>query len=211
MGRDGKSFKKGYIPLKSSTEYRTSKLDLARNIKVFDKLWKRGLLPKDFKQHYFLTWLAYSNGNASKLSKALGLHRNTIIWVFKNLKINKTYKFRILWRNHQMKSLKQSFHKQFNSFFKKMGGKPSFKPLENKNLVALWLMKMPPKAVKAHFVLWALRSGFTRKQVSQKLDISERSMHRIRFNGAQKSSKMGQWLAPLKPTVKDWYPNRKVT
>ncbi len=42
-------------------------------LRVLASLWKRGLLPGDLKPHFYMTWLAYENGNISRLSRTPGL------------------------------------------------------------------------------------------------------------------------------------------
>ena len=56
-----------------------SKRNHILGLKVLGSLWKRRLLPRDLENHYLMTWLAYVNGNITKLSKTLGWHRNTLV------------------------------------------------------------------------------------------------------------------------------------
>ncbi len=184
-----------------------SKCNHILGLKVLGSLWKRGLFPSDLENHFLMTWLAYENGNASRLSKTLGLHRNTLIFQFRE-KANSpsTIKLRKLWFKICSLSGKKSFSQKVFEFYFRAFTKPPLKKFENEGLVNLWLMGFPRKVVRLHFILWLFKRGRSLKEVSRILRLNPRSIHRFRLQATQPGSPVAKWLKPLKPTKKDWYP-----
>ncbi len=178
-------------------------------LKALASLWKRGFSPKDLENHFLMTWLAYENGNVSRLSKTLGLHRNTLVLNFRDkAKSPSTIKLRNLWLKILFSSGKKSFsHKVFEFYFRAFT-KPPLKKFKNEGLVNLWLMGFPRKVVRLHFILWLFRRGRRLREVSRILRLNPRSIHRFRLQATQPGSPVAKWLGPLKPTHKDWYPKR---
>jgi hypothetical protein len=202
----GYSKHRRFTPGKSAP-IRPSKRELAVGLQSLNGLWKKGLLPKDLKRHFLLTWFAFANGNISRQSGMMGFDRNQLINVFGLEKLGrKTYRLRKNWQNIRTRNPAEPFDKSFFRFYCRLGIKPMFSHLENKNIAKLWLMGFPFKALKPHYVLWAFREGMTREQVSEKLGRSQRSIHRVRYSNIQEGSLGQTWLYPLKPNLKEWYP-----
>src|SRR6185295_2199003 len=110
-----------------------------QGLSTLNRLWKRGLFPKDLERHYFLHWFVVYNGNIIKTAKALQIHRNTIQGYFLDLGYsNKSVKLRHQWRALNEKSKNSSFEKKFYSFYQQFSKKPRFSSEENAGLVGLW-------------------------------------------------------------------------
>jgi len=63
--------------------FKKSKKAMNQGLKILGQLWARGLKPWDLRLHFFLTWLARENGNVFRLAKTIGMHRNSVIVIFK--------------------------------------------------------------------------------------------------------------------------------
>ena len=188
----------------------SSRLNLIRGLKALDLLWKRGLLPWDLENHFLMTWLAYENGNVQRLSNTIGLHRNTLIFNFKEkIKKQSTFKLRTVWRKIQKKQAKRPFADHLFAFYHKVINRPRFTKTESEKLKNLWLMGIPRKVVLAHFISWSFRHGFNFEEVSKNLGTSGRSVHRYRIYATQKGSQALKWLGPMKAKKTDWFPTWK--
>src|SRR5260221_14478777 len=76
----------------------STKRNLVLGLATLASVWRRGLLPKDLENHFLMTWLAYENGNVARLSKTMGLHRNTLVIKYGNRSKNgSTINLRKLW------------------------------------------------------------------------------------------------------------------
>ena len=185
----------------------SSKRNLVRGLATLGILWKRGLLPKDLNSHFYITWLAFENGNATRLAKVLNLHRNSLIFIFKNkLRKPSTYKLRKMWLKIGSSFKNKTFSDKVRIFHKKTIGNPRIFAKENRGLVNLWLMGMPRKVVLAHFISWSFRQGLNLEAVSKRLRTSGRSVHRYRSYAAQKGSPTLKWLGSMKVTRSEWFP-----
>jgi hypothetical protein len=186
-----------------------NKANLLQGLQALNKLWARGLFPKDLERHYFLHWFVVYQGNIIQTAKALQIHRNTIQGHFLQFGFsNKSVRLRHSWQMLLEKNKNASFESNFLKFYNQFGGKTKFTPEENKILITLWQTKFSFKTLMAHYLLWALRAGKTKDWVQKKLDYSDR--HRIRLLTSILNSKNrdGFWLAPLKPSIQEIYSAR---
>jgi hypothetical protein len=205
MGRRDQKPEDAYIFSKPAFKVKASKRGLLQGLHLLKWLWNRSLKPKDLKKHFFLTWFAFTNGNASRQASRIGLHRNTLLSTFREQRgTAKTLKMRFLWKKIQTSFPKNSFQKQFFPFYKKAARIPAFTRSESKDLVNLWLTGFPFKALRPHYVLWAFRNGFTQEKIGKMLGVSTRTIHRVRYSNVRKGSAAAKWLSSLKPKKKDW-------
>jgi hypothetical protein len=187
----------------------STRIKLILGLKTLDRLWKGGLTPNDLKSHYFLTWLAYWNGNVTRLAMTLGVHRNTLTWTFQaKLKHNATLKLRYLWLSISEWGPDKAFAEQVHEFHKQVFPQPLLSKVENEGLVNLWLMGFKKKDLKAHYFIWATRRGMGLEEISQKLGQNVRSIARIRTYSLRKNSPANKWFDPLKVKKKEWYLKR---
>lgn len=178
-----------------------------QGLKALGSLWNRGLLPNDLENHFFITWLAYVNGNVFSLSSTLGLHRNTLINIFKHkAKKSSTYKLRKIWLQINSAEKTDSFSERVFRFYHRVIKAPKFSRAENKALANLWLMGMTRKAIRSHFVFWFSRRGEDIKKTSKRMGLNYRTLRRYRAYAAGPNSPAAKWLKPLRPKKKDWYP-----
>ncbi len=185
-----------------------SKQNLTRGLWVLASLWKRCLLPRDLENHYLMTWLAYANGNVSRLSEVIGWHRNTLVLYFRDkIKKPSTIKFRKLWLSIRSKDSKKAFPEKVLEFYQRMFSKPRFSKRENAGLVHLWLMGVPRKVVKYNFILYLFRQGKNINEVSQRLGMDARSISRYRWEATKPGSPAIKWFKPLKAKREEWYPS----
>lgn len=206
--RQGRPANVPFVPEK--VKFQRTTRDILKGYKALDQLWSKGLKPKDLKLHFFMSWLARSNGNASVMAQMCGIHRNQVLLMFGELRgSRRTFKLRKTWEKLRVKYPKKDFFYRFLKFYVSSKGKPNLFLYQHTALVNLWLMGFPFKVLKAHYVLWAFRKGITKEEVSKRFCRDKRSLHRLRFEAANKKSKAYIWLRPLKPKYEEWYPHRK--
>jgi DNA-binding protein Fis len=178
----------------------STRKNLVQGLKNLNSLWKRGILPKDLDAHYYITWLAYSNGNNAGAARLLGIHRNSIHHFLKKLHTKNPIQFRkILTGINQNTDLS----KKVKALYDRARLKPHFSNAENKALVNLWLMGMPRKIVNVHFYIWNFQKGLELKDISQKMRVSYRTIIRLRTSLSRPGSPAKKWLESLKVNKKD--------
>lgn len=181
--------------------------NLTRGLDALASIWKRGLLPKDLENHYLMTWFAYDNGNVSRLSDRIGLHRNTLISNFREkVKKPSTIRPRHHWLRINSAKGKRTFPDKLYEFFNGIVRTPHFSKKENEGLANLWLMGVDRKTVRAHYILWALRRGMDLTEISKVMKKSLRGIHRYRVYATRPGSPAHKWFGPLKATNEEWYP-----
>jgi hypothetical protein len=186
-----------------------SNTDLLQGLQSLNKLWARGLFPKDLERHYFLHWFVVYQGNIIQTAKALQIHRNTIQGHFLQFGFsNKSILLRHSWQVLIEKNKKTPFESNFLKFYNQFGGKTKFSPEENKNLITLWKTKFSFKTLMAHYLLWALRHDKSKEWVQKKLDYSDRHRIRLLTSVLTPKNRDGFWLAPLKPSSQEIYSDR---
>ncbi len=177
---------------------------LKKGLNTLNRLWKRGLFPKDLERHYFLHWFVVYSGNILKTADALQIHRNTIQGHFLTLGYSKkSVKLRHAWQKIKVKFPKFSFENNFAKFFQQFGKNPRFSPDENAGLVGLWQIKFSFKTLVPHYLLWAIRAGKSREWVQKKLDYSYRHRARLLSQVLNTKARDGFWLSSLKPTFRE--------
>ena len=160
-------------------------------------------MPQDLKLHFYLTWFARANGNASEMAQLVKIHRNQVLLMFAELRgTRRTFKLRKGWEKLRKKFPKKDFFYRFLKFYASFGRKPNLLLYQHNSLINLWLMGFPFKVLRAHFVLWAFRNGWTKEVIMKRFRFDKRTLHRIRFEGADKKSRAGYWLKPLNPDLK---------
>lgn len=172
---------------------------------VLDRLWKKGMNPEDLDQHYFLFWFLLLNGNIVKAAKHMGVHRNTIQGWFKKFGFsNKSVQMRIGWAAFPKKGPGLD-HKSFYQFYsqKKLG--PVLSEKDHMDLSRLWCQGFKLNSLTAHYMLWALRNGMTKRQLMKKFDLSYRHVARILALTLDPKSRVGKDLVALKPSRKEIY------
>jgi hypothetical protein len=180
--------------------------NLINGLKILDRLWTRGIVPAELRNHYFLTWLAYGNGNISRLSKTLGLNRNTLVLIFKQkLKKRYTFKLRVLWNEIRTEMPGRPFSLRLHQFYRRVFSFPRLSELENESMTNFWLMGVKQKDLLAHYFLWALRRGMNIKKMSKILGMSDRSVMRAREYALRPGSPAKRWLEPMKVKESDWF------
>lgn len=185
----------------------STKANLVRGLSILDSIWKKGLLPKDLENHFLITWLAYENGNVSRLSQKIGLHRNTLVSYFKEkVKKPSTFKLRTLWLGINSAKGNKTFPDKLYKFYNHVVGAPHFSKKENEALGNLWLMGVDRKTVRANYILWALRRGRGLTEIAKVMKRSLRGIHRYRVYATRPGSPAKKWLEPLKATKAEWYP-----
>jgi hypothetical protein len=178
--------------------------------KALDHLWSKGLKPQGLKLHFYLTWYTFANANGTLMAKLCGIHRNDIFYIFEGATgSTNTLRYRVLWEKIKTKNPKKDFFFRYAKFYDLAVGKISLSLFQHQALTNLWLIGFPWKVLRVHYVLWALRIGHNYWDISKFLGVDMRTLHRIRFEGANKKSKAWFWLKPLKPRAEDWYPYRK--
>ncbi len=180
---------------------------LRNGFKVLDRLWSKGLTPKDLKFHFYFTWFAQTNGYVTAMARITGFHRNKILYVFKALVgTPKTYRFRAKWNSLCKKKPVWPFPLMVLELYKFAGGRPRLNIPENRVLVDFWLTGFPYKLLRSHYVLWSFRRGMGWDEVIKRLRFNLRTLHRIRFAAVKRGSPAWKWLQPLNPSIGDWYP-----
>jgi hypothetical protein len=186
-----------------------SKAKLLQGFRTIDKLWERGLLPKDLERHYFLHWFVVYGGNIIRTAEAIKIHRNTIQNHFLTLGFSsKAVRLRHSWQALASKNKTASFDANFFKFYQKFGRGPKFTAKENQALTGLWQTRFPYKTLKTYYLLWALRTRKPREWAQKKLDFSYRHRTRLLTSLLKTKTRDGFWLAPLKPTFKEIYSSR---
>lgn len=180
------------------------KAKLKKGLDTLNRLWKRGLFPKDLERHYFLHWFVVYSGNILKTADALQIHRNTIQGHFLTLGYSKrSVKLRHAWQKMKIKFPKFTFENCFAKFFQQYGKNPRLSPEENAGLISLWQIKFPFKTLVPHYLLWAIRVGKSREWVQKKLDYSYRHRARLLSQVLKTKARDGFWLSSLKPTFRE--------
>jgi hypothetical protein len=198
-----------HISSGKKTRPKPTKKELFTGLKALNGLWTKGLLPWDLRKHFLLTWFAFANGNLIKASAFIGLDRCQILNQFIEEGVGgKTFKLRKIWAGIRSKDPQKDFNSSFFLFYRRIIKIPVYTPLENKDLIRLWLLGFPEQALRPHYVLWAFRQGLTRNEVCQRFGFTYRTLYRIRRSSIQKGSLANTWLFPLKPIRKEWYPGR---
>lgn len=183
---------------------------LKKGLDILAALWHRGCLPKDLAAHRYCVLFAYNNGNVLGISRMSGEHRNSLIVHFKKLfRKRSTIWARKIWRGIQGKNPQMGFWKLSGVFRGKMGDKLRLSPSEHRRLGNLWLLGMPLRALRAHYVLWAIRVGKSKKELAARLGKSGRVVVRYRAEASKKNSPASKWLARMKPGVRDHFPRRR--
>lgn len=200
-------FRDGYRPSKRDLKADSSKTVLLEGLDCLKALWKKGLKPKDLNKHYFLTWFCFANGVMVRQSQILRMRRQSLIEVFGRIGLgNGTYKLRRIWLKILWKHPKKPFHDLLFSFYRKAVKKPVFSPAENEKLIRLWKMGFPLKALLPHFVLCAFQEGLSIEGTAERLGVDWRTIYGYISLGSREGSPVWQWLSPLRPKAKDWYP-----
>ncbi len=177
---------------------------LKKGFETLNRLWKRGLFPKDLERHYFLHWFVVYSGNILKTAEALQIHRNTIQGHFLTLGYSKkSVKLRHAWQKIKLKFPKSTFENNFEKFFHSFGKTPRFSSYENAGLLGLWQTQFPFKTLVPYFLLWAIRTGKSRDWVQKKLDYSYRHRARLLSQVLKPKTRDGYWLTSLKPNSKE--------
>jgi len=180
-----------------------------QGLSTLNRLWKRGLFPKDLERHYFLHWFVVYNGNIIRTAKALDIHRNTIQGHFLELGYSKrSVRLRHVWQKMNESSKNLSFEKKFGRFYQKFASTPRFSPEENAGLVGLWQILFPFKTLMPQYFLWAVRDGKPKEWVQKKLGYSYRHRARLIAPILKPKTRDGFWLAPMKPQMKEIYSPR---
>jgi hypothetical protein len=184
--------------------------NIAKGVAALDSIWKQGILPNDLTGHYFITWLAYVNGNTVRFAKLTGLNRNTVIVTFLNgLRQPSTFKLRGLWFRVKERNKGKTFQDQVRIFYEKVVSKPRLQNNESRALVCLWLMGVPRKVIRAHYVFWSLRQGRGLMEIGIRLGKDLRSIHRYRVYGSKQGSLANKWLILMGINKSDWQPRKR--
>jgi hypothetical protein len=209
MKRGGKKQIRGFESFVERETFKKSPKAVGRGLAALSQIWRRGIKPKNLKQHYFLTWFAWKNGNVFQLARTIGMHRNSIIVIFKKERgTTRNLKLRMVWKKLCRSHPTRPFLARFCGFYQKIGAKPALTASQNSALASLWLMGMPRKAIRAHYLLWGFRRGMGRKDLARELGISYRTLNRIKQGANKKGSVPDVWLRVMSPKKKDWYPGR---
>ena len=185
-----------------------SKPTWVAGLSVLDRLWKRGLLPKDLERHYFLHWFVVYKGNIIQTANALGIHRNTIQSYFREMGYaNQSVRLRHAWQKLNRKGT-GSFESAFHRFYQRYGRTPSFTARENAGLVGLWKIRFPFKTLMPDYFLWAVRAGKSKKWVQKELEYSPRHWARLMNPILKPKTRDGFWLSPLRPKIWEVYSAR---
>jgi len=179
--------------------------NLEKGLAALESLWKRGVLPQNLMKHYLMTWLAYENGNVIRLSKTLGLNRNTVITRF-NKKAGKrsTVRLRKSWERIGL-AKPRTFSERVYEFYRYEIKEPRLSKAESGGLTNLWLMGVPQRVLSSHYVLWSFRKGRGLVEISERLGKSKRTIHRFRAYAVRPGSPALKWLAPMKALKKEWF------
>jgi len=186
-----------------------AKGNLEKGLRALEVIWKKGVLPQDLKPHNILTWFSYSHGNLVQLAKFRGVHRNTYNQFFSGkLAIRDRVKLRYSWREIFRKKSRLSYPEKVGFFINKET-KVSKLPLEQSApLVNLWLMGVPWKVIRSHYVLLCMRKGMEIGEIAKRMKLAIRTIPRVRDYALQPGSPVFKWLAPIKPTRKEWFGKR---
>lgn len=189
-----------------------SQAALKAGLKSLDSVWAAGGAVKDIQIHLFLTWFLLFEGNLFKSSSSAGIHRNSMIYIFKeNRKGFKAFHWRRLWDGICLEHPKEAFDVRLGRFWKNQGFELTLTRGQNKALIGLWKTGFPYKMIRASFWLWALKSGKERAWIMERLGFDHRnSFHYWGTKFKNSDSKTDYWFAPLKSSPGDWYPWRRV-
>lgn len=188
----------------------STQANLVRGLAALDSIWKRGVIPRDLEQHFYLTWYGFENGNVRRLSRTLGLHRNTLVMNFRlKVKYPSTIRLRRFWFKIGKSHPGKSFQERLFRFYNRAVKTPWLLNRENEALADLWLMGVDRKTIRAHYVLWALREGMDLFEISGKMRKGTRSVHRFRVYATKTGSPGKKWLEPLKAPKAEWFPQGK--
>lgn len=161
-------------------DYEISGKEIQKSLETLAKLWKKGTLPNELKEHHLLTVSSLNNWNLRKTSKSLGTHRNVIQkHIADYFGKRKSIKFRKAWNLIQKSKKRKSFPEQVFILYKENVGTPLLSSSENKSLVNFWMCCLNFKVLKAHYVFWALREGHKLESISRSLRRHIRSTRRI--------------------------------
>ena len=189
----------------------STRTNLVKGLGVLDSLWSRSLFPDDLKKHYYLTWLAYWNGNLKQMAKTLDLDKRNLIWIFQQkLKQRSTFKLRLLWKAVEKQKENSPFNAKVHDFYKQVFKQPRFSKSESEGLSNLWLMGLKRKDTKSHFFIWFTRKGQWPHEIAKKFRTDVKTVRRFRAYALREGSPAQKWLEHLKLKREDWYlPKRR--
>jgi hypothetical protein len=185
---------------------RIDKPKLTKGLNTLSRLWARGLVPDDLERHYMLYWFLVCGGNILETARRLKIHRNTIQGYFLRFKYSRrAVRLRHAWSQLQARNPRKGEAELYHLFYRKHGSKPSFRDVETRGLVALWAAGFPMKNLKAHYLLWASRSGRSRAWIESRLGFSNRHQLRIFSQIGRPGTRENFWLKSLAPKRDEWY------
>jgi hypothetical protein len=188
---------------------KVDKTKLLKGLNNLGHLWKRGLIPENLERHYMLFWFLQSGGNILEAARRLKIHRNTIQGYFLRFGYSKrAVKLRHEWNALREKHPRKSEADLFHLFYHSHNGKPRFSAVESDGLVLLWNTGFPMKVLKAHFLLWAVRSEKNRAWIADQLDFSNRHQLRIFGQLNRPASREFFWLSCLQLKKNEWFLRR---
>lgn len=177
-----------------------------KGLKVLEGIWKRGVQPEELERHFYVTWLGYCNGNVLQLSKKLGLHRNTLIYIIADkLKNSSTIRLRNIWKKLGTSKPRIAFTDRVFLFYKAIVKGPIISKIENEGLTNLWLMGVPLSVLAAHFVIRSFRQGMNVIRLAKSWNKSTRTIARVRTYALEPGSPENKWLKPLKIQRSEWF------
>ncbi len=199
-------YRRGFLPLPATKKAKISPAKLRAGLSTLDRIWSRGILPEDLRKHYLFTWFAKKQGRVIQQSNSLGLHRNTLIYLFTQYSKKKPLVLRSLWNKVNESNPLKSFPSLVYIFYKMAGCRPEYSKEESNRLIDLWLVGFPQQLLRVHYFLWAFNKGYIQKEICKRMKVSFRTLHRIRFRYAKKDSPAFRWLSPLKVTKERLFP-----
>ena len=173
---------------------------------VLESLWEKDLIPKDLERHYFLYWFALHSGDVDHIAETLEVHRNSIQFQFDRLGLSeRSDALRKFWLILAQDPQKNSFEADFLRFLHMDEPQVLFTSEENEVLIELWKSGFPFRALSAHYIFWALRSGKSKLWIQKKVGFSSHHCMRILVSALDPRTENGRWLAPLKPMPEEVY------
>jgi hypothetical protein len=206
MKRTSDAIRHGLSPLPAAKNTKISPKKLRDGLSTLGNLWSKGVLPRELRGHFLLTWFAIERGRTMRLAKSTGFHRNTLTIQLTEYTWKLCYKLRTYWFGINKKFPSKPFPDQFFLFLKKTLPNTSLTLTDNRHLIDLWLMGFPERILRVHYILWAYKQGQTRQVLCNNLGISLRTLLRISSIYSKKGSPAYKWLGPMKITKQGFYP-----
>lgn len=204
----GTKYRLGLLPIPFAKNKKIKPTKLKAGLSTLDKLWSKGYLPNDLRKHFYFHWFVFAGGRATRMSKTIGAHRNTMVYLLKDYSGKYNMVIRRYWATICKSHPRKTFPKRFYIFYKKYFKNPVLSPRENQNLVDLWQLGFPEKMLRVHYIYWAFKQGHTMEKISDTFDFDYRTLHRIRDFYSKKESPAYKWLAPLRLKYSDLNPPR---